>query len=95
MMVGLLPAPNRFNPHRNFQLSRDRGFRVIEQMVDADSLTRSAADRAKAQNVTIAASKSAWGGFFPRSTQIGWIARWAETEANADIATPGTELKNL
>ncbi|WP_380070154.1 transglycosylase domain-containing protein [Dankookia sp. GCM10030260] len=86
MMVGLLPAPNRFNPHRNFQLSRDRGFRVIEQMVDADSLTRSAADRAKAQNVTIAASKSAWGGFFPRSTQIGWFARWAETEANANSA---------
>jgi penicillin-binding protein 1A len=86
MMVGLLPAPNRFNPHRNFQLSRDRGFRVIEQMVDADSLTRSAADRAKAQNVTIAAAKSAWGGFFPRSTQIGWFARWAETEANANSA---------
>jgi penicillin-binding protein 1A len=86
MMVGLLPAPNRFNPHRNFQLSRDRGFRVIEQMVDADFLTRSAADRAKAQNVTIAASKSAWGGFFPRSTQIGWFARWAETEANANSA---------
>jgi penicillin-binding protein 1A len=86
MMVGLLPAPNRFNPHRNFQLSRDRGFRVIEQMVDADSLTRSAADRAKAQNVTIAASKSAWGGFFPRSTQIGWFARWAENEANANSA---------
>lgn len=86
MMVGLLPAPNRFNPHRNFQLSRDRGVRVIEQMVDADSLTRSAADRAKAQNVTVAASKSAWGGFFPRSTQIGWFARWAENEANANSA---------
>ncbi|WP_052213624.1 transglycosylase domain-containing protein [Belnapia sp. F-4-1] len=86
MMVGLLPAPNRFNPHRNFQLSRDRGFRVIEQMVDADYLTRSAADRAKAQNVTIAAPKSAWGGFYPRSTQIGWFARWAENEANANSA---------
>ncbi|WP_176953070.1 transglycosylase domain-containing protein [Belnapia rosea] len=84
MMVGLLPAPNRFNPHRNFQLSRDRGFRVIEQMVDAGYLTRPAADRAKAQNVTMAASKSAWGGFYPRSTQIGWFARWAENEANAN-----------
>ncbi|MBB5693857.1 penicillin-binding protein 1A [Roseomonas pecuniae] len=86
MMVGLLPAPNRFNPHRNFELSRDRGFRVIEQMVDADLLTRAAADRAKAQPVTVAPSRSAWGGFYPRGTQIGWFARWAENEANANAA---------
>ena len=86
MMVGLLPAPNRFNPHRNFELSRDRGFRVIEQMVDADLLTRAAADRAKAQPVTVAPSRSAWGGFYPRGTGIGWFARWAENEANANAA---------
>lgn len=84
MMVGLLPAPNRFNPHRNFQLSQDRGFRVIEQMVDANYLTRRAADRARSQKITVAASKSAWGGFYPRGTQIGWFARWAESEANAN-----------
>ncbi len=84
MMVGLLPAPNRFNPHRNFQLSQDRGFRVIEQMVDANYLTRRAADRARSQKITVAASKSAWGGFYPRSTQIGWFARWTESEANAN-----------
>jgi penicillin-binding protein 1A len=89
MMVGLLPAPNRFNPHRNFEVSRDRGFRVIEQMVDAGSLTRRTADRAKAQRVTVAASKSAWGGVYPRSTQIGWFARWAETEANANSVVTG------
>ncbi|MFC7736436.1 transglycosylase domain-containing protein [Roseomonas sp. GCM10028921] len=86
MMVGLLPAPNRFNPHRSFELSRDRGFRVIEQMVDADLLTRAAADRAKAQPVTVAPSRSAWGGFYPRGTGIGWFARWAENEANANAA---------
>lgn len=86
MMVGLLPAPNRYNPHRNFALSRDRGFRVIEQMVDAGSLSRRAADRAKRQEVAIAPSRSAWGGVYPRGTQIGWFARWAESEANANAA---------
>jgi penicillin-binding protein 1A len=89
MMVGLLPAPNRFNPHRNFELSRDRGFRVIEQMVDAGYLTRRAADRAKAQPIAVAASRSAWGGVYPRSTQIGWFARWAENEANANSTVTG------
>ena len=89
MMVGLLPAPNRFNPHRNFEVSRDRGFRVIEQMVDAGYLTRRVADRAKAQGVTVAASRSAWGGVYPRSTQIGWFARWAENEASANSTVTG------
>ena len=89
MMVGLLPAPNRFNPHRNFELSRDRGFRVIEQMVEAGTLTRQAADRAKAQGTTLAASRSAWGGVYPRGTQIGWFARLAENEASANSAVTG------
>lgn len=84
MMVGLLPAPNRYNPHRNLEVSRDRGLRVIEQMVEAGFLTRRAADRAKAQKLAIAPSRSAWGGFYPRSTQIGWFARWAEAEATAN-----------
>ncbi len=84
MMVGLLPAPNRFNPHRNLQVSQDRGFRVIEQMVDANYLTRRVADRARSQRITVASSKSAWGGVYPRGTQTGWFARWAEHEANAN-----------
>lgn len=84
MMVGLLPAPNRYNPHRNFELSRDRGFRVIEQMVEAGSLSRAAADRARQEKIVIAPSRSAWGGVYPRGTQIGWFARWAENEANAN-----------
>lgn len=84
MMVGLLPAPNRFNPHRNLQVSQDRGFRVIEQMVDANYLTRRVADRARSQRITVASSKSAWGGVYPRGTQTGWFARWAEYEANAN-----------
>jgi penicillin-binding protein 1A len=86
MMVGLLPAPNRFNPHRNLELSRGRATRVIEQMVEAGSLSRSAADRAKLQEVRVTPSRSAWGGFYPRGAGIGWFARWAETEANANSA---------
>ncbi|MFC7610513.1 transglycosylase domain-containing protein [Teichococcus aestuarii] len=91
MMVGLLPAPNRYNPHRNFELSRDRGFRVIEQMVEAGSLSRRAADRAKQQAVAIAPSRSAWGGVYPRGTQIGWFARWAEAEANGNSTPEGRQ----
>jgi penicillin-binding protein 1A len=84
MMVGLLPAPNRYNPHRNLEVSRDRGLRVIEQMVDANYLSRKAADRAKQQDLVMAPSRSAWGGVYPRSTQIGWFAHRAEKEANAN-----------
>ena len=89
MMVGLLPAPNRFNPHRDLEVSRSRGLRVIEQMVDGGYLTRQAADRAKAQAVTVAASRSAWGGVYPRGTQIGWFARLAENEASANSTVTG------
>jgi penicillin-binding protein 1A len=84
MMVGLLPAPNRYNPHRDFEVSRDRAFRVIDQMVDANYLSPRAAERAKQQNVVVAPSRSAWGGVYPRGTQIGWFARWAEKEADAN-----------
>lgn len=85
MMVGLLPAPNRYNPHRDPELCRDRGFRVIEQMVEAGSLSRRAADSARRQAVAIAPSRAAWGGVYPRGTQIGWFARWAEAEANGNL----------
>jgi penicillin-binding protein 1A len=87
MMVGLLPAPNRYNPHRNFEVARDRAFRVIDQMVDASYLSSQAAERAKQQTVAVTRSRSAWGGVYPRGTQIGWLARWAEKEANAN-STP-------
>ncbi|MXP65241.1 hypothetical protein E0493_17995 [Roseomonas sp. M0104] len=91
MMVGLLPAPNRYNPHRDFETSRDRGFRVIEQMVEAGMLSRRAADRAKRQEVAIAPSRAAWGGVYPRGTQLGWFARWAEKEANANAPVAARE----
>jgi penicillin-binding protein 1A len=91
MMVGLLPAPNRYNPHRNLAVSRDRGFRVIEQMVEAGYLSRRAANRARQQAVTLAPSRSAWGGVYPRGTQIGWLARWAEIEANANAPVSARE----
>jgi penicillin-binding protein 1A len=84
MMVGLLPAPNRYNPHRNFEVARDRAFRVIDQMVDGNYLSSRAAERAKQQNVAVAPSRSAWGGVYPRGAQIGWFAHWAEKEANAN-----------
>jgi penicillin-binding protein 1A len=87
MMVGLLPAPNRYNPHRNFEVARDRAFRVIDQMVDANYLSSRTAERAKQQDVVVTPSRSAWGGVYPRGTQIGWFARWAEKEANAN-STP-------
>jgi penicillin-binding protein 1A len=93
MMVGLLPAPNRYNPHRNFEVARDRAFRVIDQMVDANYLSSRTAEHAKQQNVATTPFRSAWGGVYPRGTQIGWFAHWAEKEANANstpVARQGT-----
>ena len=82
VLVSLLPAPNRLNPHRNSDLARERAHRVIEQMVEQGLLSRAEADAAKGQRFAIAPSRSAWGGFHPGGTQVGWFARWAEAEAD-------------
>ncbi|TDH58319.1 transpeptidase-transglycosylase [Dankookia rubra] len=81
VLVSLLPAPNRLNPHRNPDLARERAYRVIGQMVEQGLLTRTEADVAKGQRLAVAPSRSAWGGFHPGGTQVGWFARWAEVEA--------------
>ncbi|MBL6454592.1 transglycosylase domain-containing protein [Belnapia sp. T6] len=83
VLVSLLPAPNRFNPHRNPDLARDRGVRVVEQMAEQGLLARTEADAAKGYRLIVAPSRSAWGGFHPGGTQVGWFARWAEAEADA------------
>lgn len=83
VLVALLPAPNRFNPHRNPQLATERAHRVIAQMVEQGHLTRAEADRAKRQRLAVAPPRSAWGGFHPGGAQVGWFARWAEQEADA------------
>lgn len=82
VLVSLLPAPNRFNPHRNLDLARERAYRVIGQMVEQGHLSRAEADVAKGQRLAVAPSRSAWGGFHPGGTQVGWFARWAEAEAD-------------
>jgi penicillin-binding protein 1A len=82
VLVSLLPAPNRLNPHRNLDLARERAYRVIGQMVEQGHLSRAEADVAKGQRLAVAPSRSAWGGFHPGGTQVGWFARWAETEAD-------------
>jgi penicillin-binding protein 1A len=82
VLVSLLPAPNRYNPHRNPDLALERAHRVIEQMVEQGHLTHAEADTAKRQRLTIAPPRSAWGGFHPGGTQVGWFARWAEMEAD-------------
>jgi penicillin-binding protein 1A len=83
VLVALLPAPNRLNPHRNPDLARDRGLRVVEQMVEQGLLTRTDANTAKEQRLAVAPSCSAWGGFHPGGMQVGWFARWIEAEADA------------
>ena len=83
VLVSLLPAPNRLNPHRNPDLARERAHRVIGQMVEQGLLSRAEADAAKGQRLTVAPSRSAWGGFHTGGTQAGWFARSAEAEADA------------
>lgn len=82
-LVALLPAPNRFNPHRNPDFATERANRVIERMVEQGYFGRAEADRAKARPLSLAQPRSAWGGFHPGGVQVGWFARHAEQEANA------------
>jgi penicillin-binding protein 1A len=83
VLVSLLPAPNRLNPHRNPDLARERAHRVIGQMMEQGLLSRTEAEAAKGQWLAVTPSRSAWGGFHPGGTQVGWFARWAEAEADA------------
>ena len=90
VLVSLLPAPNRFNPHRDPERALRRAHRVLDQMVEQGRLTGAEAERAKRQRLALASPRSAWGGFHPGGTQVGWFARWAEQQADAaSNARPG------
>jgi penicillin-binding protein 1A len=82
VLVSLLPAPNRLNPHREPERAVQRAHRVIDQMVEQERLSAAEAERAKRQRLAVAPPRSAWGGFHPQGTQVGWFARWAEQEAD-------------
>ena len=47
VLVSLLPAPNRFNPHRDPERATQRAHRVIDQMVEQERLSGPEAERAK------------------------------------------------
>ena len=82
VLVSLLPAPNRLNPHRDPERAVQRAHRVIDQMVEQERLSAAEAERAKRQRLAVAPPRSAWGGFHPQGAQVGWFARWAEQEAD-------------
>ena len=82
VLVSLLPAPNRLNPHRDPERATRRAHRVIDQMVEQERLPAPEAERAKRQRLAVAPPRSAWGGFHPQGTQVGWFARWVEQEAD-------------
>jgi penicillin-binding protein 1A len=82
VLVSLLPASNRFNPHRDPDRALERAHRVIDQMVEQDRLSAAEAERAKRQRLAVAPPRSAWGGFHPQGVQVGWFARRAEQEAD-------------
>ncbi|GGC68865.1 hypothetical protein GCM10011504_53470 [Siccirubricoccus deserti] len=81
-LISLLPAPNRYNPHRNLDLAQERAHRVIGQMVEQGYLTRTEGDVGKRQRLVVAPTRAAWGGFHPGGTQVGWFGRRTETEAD-------------
>jgi penicillin-binding protein 1A len=82
VLVSLLPAPNRLNPHRDPERATQRAHRVIDQMVEQDRLAPAEAEQAKRQRLAVAPPRSAWGGFHPQGAQVGWFARWSEQEAD-------------
>ncbi|MEM8978969.1 MAG: transglycosylase domain-containing protein [Pseudomonadota bacterium] len=65
MLAGLLVAPSRYAPTNNLKRSQDRAAVIVGLMEDQGYLSKSAADRARAEPATLSqAAKTRTGGAF-------------------------------
>jgi len=85
VLAGLVKAPSRYAPHINPEGAWERAHVVLGTMVDAGSLTPTAAEKLKAQPPTI---KSAAAG-----RDVRFFTDWIESQARAVV--PVSRSKSL
>ncbi len=99
VLAQLLPAPNRYNPHKAPELARERALALIQRMVRAGRLPAAAELVAQRQELRIAPSISGLPGYFASGPQLAWYALWARDEARrtvgpqAGVLTVATTLR--
>ncbi|MEP4783601.1 MAG: transglycosylase domain-containing protein [Erythrobacter sp.] len=86
MLAGLLKAPSRLAPSKNYDLAKERMDLVVGSMVDAGYLTQKEADAMRAPKIDVRAKRS-----LPTGT---YFADWALGIARKDVAT-GYEAQTL
>jgi penicillin-binding protein 1A len=99
VLIQLVPAPNRYNPHVAPELARERASRLLDRMVERRRLSAKEAKKAKAQKLAFTGPATGLPGYYGRSPQSGWFAQWARAEAErrvgpqTGIVTASTTLR--
>ena len=73
LLAGLLKAPSRYAPTNNLKISRQRAAIVLDNMVEAGYLTKTAASQAKRSPTRLTRTS-------PRSGGSGYFVDWVETQ---------------
>ena len=85
VLVQLVPAPNRFNPHVAPDLARQRAVRLLDTMVAERRLSAREARKAKAQRLVFTSPATGLPGYYGGTPQRGWFAQWARSEAEEHV----------
>jgi penicillin-binding protein 1A len=88
VLVQLIPAPNRYNPHVAPKLARERAVRLLDRMVEAGRLSPALARKGKGQALKLAPAVTGLPGFYPSGPQLGWLAQWARRESERLVGRP-------
>lgn len=80
VLVQLVPAPNRFNPHVTPEAARERASRLLDRMVEQGRLSAKAAKLAKSQKLVFTKPATGLPGYYSGTVQRGWFAQWARSE---------------
>ena len=98
VLVQLVPAPNRFNPHVAPAAARERALLLLDRMVEQKRLSAKAAKLAKSQKLVLTKPATGLPGYYGGTVQRGWFAQWARSETErlagkrAGIVTARTTL---
>lgn len=90
VLVQLVPAPNRYNPHVAPDLAQERAGRLLERMVEQGRLTPKQARLARAQKLRFTEPTTGLPGYYGVTPQRGWFAQWARSETERRVGSqPG------